>query len=203
MRVSGIGFAVVAILFGSSVLSAQAFADHAAAIAGASAGVAGATAIKDPLTRILDAASGTTSNAAAAPAPQPVRKALRNSQAPPMSTPQAASSGASPSPSGSGHRSWRRRDRDRPVYEEGEEAFNGYREPPEPVFHATMAQLQSVNPGARQADLGGSLGTPAARITMDDNGHLVEILEYASSNGSRVGSVRCRDGHVESVTAAQ
>ena len=66
----------------------------------------------------------------------------------------------------------------------------------------TTAQLRAVASGANRSEVIGSLGVPAARITMDDNGHLVEILQY-NANGARVGSVRCSDGRVESVNTAE
>ena len=72
----------------------------------------------------------------------------------------------------------------------------------EPAPLVSSAQLRSVATGASQSAVIGSLGTPAARISMDDDGHYVEILEY-TANGSRVGSVRCSDGRVQSVNAAQ
>lgn len=42
------------------------------------------------------------------------------------------------------------------------------------------------------------LGVPSARITMYDEGHLIEIYDYASSE-SRVGAVHLTDGTVSQV----
>ena len=63
-------------------------------------------------------------------------------------------------------------------------------------------ELRAIAVGTSRADVLGKVGVPAAQITMDDDGHLVEILEY-TADGARVGSVRCSDGRVESVNAAQ
>jgi len=42
------------------------------------------------------------------------------------------------------------------------------------------------------------MGSPAGRITMDEDGHLIEIFQY-STNGTRIGSVRLTDGTVSNV----
>jgi hypothetical protein len=42
------------------------------------------------------------------------------------------------------------------------------------------------------------LGPPAGRITMDDDGHLMETYQYAA-NGTSLGTVRLTDGTVSSV----
>jgi len=70
--------------------------------------------------------------------------------------------------------------------------------PPPPAV--TSAELRAIAVGTSRADVVGKVGIAAATITMDDGGHLVEILEY-TANGNRVGSVRCNDGRVESVDA--
>ncbi len=195
---------VVAAILCGVALSGQALTDHAAAIAGASAGVAGATAIRDPLSRILDAAAGTT-NSAAAEAPRPNPKPVRNTQQ--QGSPAAAPAtppGESPAPSGHGRPAWRRGTESRSAYSGGGQPYDRYESAgtePQPR-QVTTAQLTAVASGASQSEVLGSLGVPSARIVMDDNGHLVEILQY-SSKGSRVGSIRCTDGKVESVSAAQ
>jgi hypothetical protein len=190
-------FVVGAMLLGTSILSAQAFADHAAAIAGASAGVAGARAIKDPLSRILQSASD-AAGSGAAQAPKPENKTAVASA--PASVPsQAAPSSFAPAPSA--RPGWRRGGESRRVLRGDGTAFSAY-ENSAPALPVTTAQLRAVASGANRSEVIGSLGVPAARITMDDNGHLVEILQY-NANGARVGSVRCSDGRVESVNTAE
>jgi len=202
----GLPFGLAAILCGAS-LYGQAFSDHAAAVAGAAAGVAAATAIKDPLSRLLDAASGAASTAAGAPEPaKPARKTSQSTPAKAAGVPDAGAAQASPTLSaspatggGSGQSSWRRPAGSRPVLPVGQGSFNYYGSPQE--SSVTPAELKSVASGTSNADVVAKLGTPAARITMDDGGRLVEILEY-TQNGTRVGSVHCSDGRVESVDAA-
>ena len=90
---------------------------------------------------------------------------------------------------------------ERPVLPVSQPYYNSYHYA-EPAPLVSSVQLRSVATGVSQSAVIGSLGTPAARISMDDNGHYVEILEYMA-NGNRVGSVRCSDGRVESVNTAQ
>jgi hypothetical protein len=195
-------FALAAILFGAA-LSAQSLTDHAAAIAGASAGVAGARALSDPLSRILQAASGETAAAAESPKSdkQPAKGAQTKMETKPAGVPGMAAPQFSPAPSSPPQTGWRRPAGQRPVLPVGQPSFSHY-DSPEPVGPVTSARLRSIASGASRGDVVGSLGVPSARITMDDNGHLVEILQY-TANGSRVGSVRCSDGRVESVNAAE
>jgi hypothetical protein len=182
-----------------AALSGQALSDHAAAIAGASAGVAGGKVTSDALTRILQSASDATGTAAAQP-PKPDKKPVQAAPAKPADVPAMAASQFSPTPSAPAQPAQRRPAGARPVLPIAQPSFSRY-ESSEPVRQVTTAQLLAVASGASRGDVIGSLGTPAARITMDDNGHLVEILEY-TANGNRVGSVRCNDGRVESVNTA-
>ncbi|MGA3024486.1 MAG: hypothetical protein ABSF98_06940 [Bryobacteraceae bacterium] len=192
-------FALVSLLCGAA-LSGQALTDHAAAIAGASAGVAGGKVVSDALTKILQSASDTTGTAATQP-PKPDTKPAKKAQTNPAGVPAMAAAPFSPAPSAPTPPAWRRPGEPRPVLPVVQPSFSRY-ESREPARQVTSAQLRSVASGASRAEVIASLGIPAARITMDDNGHLVEILEY-TANGSRVGSVRCSDGRVESVNTAE
>jgi hypothetical protein len=69
--------------------------------------------------------------------------------------------------------------------------------PPPPPPDVTAEELRTVTAGMGRDDVL-KLGTPSARITMFDEGHLVEIYSYAS-NESRVGSVHLTDGTVSRV----
>lgn len=68
-------------------------------------------------------------------------------------------------------------------------------QPPPPVV--TAKDLETVAPGTPRADLL-KLGTPASRILMFDDGHLMEIFSYAANNGM-FGVVRLTDGEVSRV----
>lgn len=59
-----------------------------------------------------------------------------------------------------------------------------------------------VKEGSARQDVFAALGTPSSRITIPDEGHLIEILSY-SDGARRLGSVRMDNGQVVSVSTAQ
>jgi hypothetical protein len=189
-------FAAVAF---ATALSGQALIEHAAAMAGASAGVAGGKAVSDALTSVLGKAADETS-AAAAESPKTSTRPAGNPEAKPAGVSAMADQQGKAAPSASARPAWRRSDGERPVLPVSQSYDSRYHSQAAPLV--SSAQLRSIATGASQSDVIASLGVPAARISMDDDGHHVEILEY-TSNGSRVGSVRCTDGRVESVNTAQ
>ena len=69
--------------------------------------------------------------------------------------------------------------------------------PPPPPPVATAADLKTIALGTGREDVL-KLGVPAARITMYDDGHLVEIFRYMSRD-TNIGIVRLSDGAVLSV----
>jgi hypothetical protein len=214
---------VAAGLLGGVMVLGQSLTDHAAAIAGASAGVAGGRVVSDALSRVLESASDTTGTAAAETKKADTKKAdnrpargtsapargttatsgsvsaLSGPSAPVFAAPSAGFATSSPTPSAP-VRPWRGPSADRAVASSGLPALVHFDMPPAPPA-VVSAQLRAIAVGTSRGDVVGKVGIPAARITMDDDGHLVEILEY-TANGNRVGSVRCSDGHVESVDAA-
>ena len=206
-------FSCVAVgLLGAMMGVGQTLTDHAAAIAGASAGVAGGRVVSDALSRVLESAADTTGAAAAETKKTETKKAdnrparstsAKTGNVSPLSSAAAPVFAAStPAPSVPA-RPWRAPSADRAVTSSGLPPFVHFDMPPPPpaVPAVTSAQLRAIALGTSRADVVGKVGIPAARITMDDDGRLVEILEY-SANGNRVGSVHCSDGRVESVDAA-
>ena len=69
--------------------------------------------------------------------------------------------------------------------------------PPPPPPQMKLEDLKTVELGTRRDQLL-KLGAPASRITMFDNGHLLEIYHYASREAT-IGVVRLNDGAVASV----
>ena len=69
--------------------------------------------------------------------------------------------------------------------------------PPPPPRKATPDDLSALAGGTSRADVL-KLGAPASRITMFDNGHLVEIFRYQTRDAT-FGVVRLSDGSVSSV----
>jgi len=60
----------------------------------------------------------------------------------------------------------------------------------------TADDLRKISVGMTREELL-RLGSPASRITMDEDGHLIEVYDY-SANGSRLGTVHLKDGTVSS-----
>jgi outer membrane protein assembly factor BamE (lipoprotein component of BamABCDE complex) len=74
--------------------------------------------------------------------------------------------------------------------------------PPAPPPPATPETIAAIQAGTSRDQLVSSLGTPSARISMFEDGRLVEIYRYSNS-GSTVGAVRLANGSVETVTPAR
>lgn len=70
-------------------------------------------------------------------------------------------------------------------------------EPAASAADLSAVDPSSITPGMTRAQVL-KLGPPSSRLTMDDDGHLVEIFDYAASGVAR-GRVRLVDGVVASV----
>lgn len=73
--------------------------------------------------------------------------------------------------------------------------------PPTPVITATPEAVAAVAAGTKRDDLG-KLGQPAYKMSIPEDGHLVEVYRY-QADGKLVGTVRLSDGVVTSVESAQ
>jgi len=69
--------------------------------------------------------------------------------------------------------------------------------PPPPPPQATTEDLKTLASGTSKAEVL-KLGAPSSRITMIDDGHLVEIFRYQTRQ-TTIGVVRLSDGSVSSV----
>jgi hypothetical protein len=67
----------------------------------------------------------------------------------------------------------------------------------EPPRQASLAELRSVTSGMSRDDVL-KFGTPSVRITMNEEGHLLEIYRYID-NSKSLGTLRLTDGAVSSV----
>jgi hypothetical protein len=67
--------------------------------------------------------------------------------------------------------------------------------PPPPAI--TANDLRKITIGTTREDLL-KIGPPASRISVNDDGHLIEIYQY-SAHGARLGTVRLQDGAVSMV----
>ncbi len=69
--------------------------------------------------------------------------------------------------------------------------------PPPPAPQVTSDDLKKVAAGMKRDELL-KLGAPASRITMDDDGHLVETYSYYAKDAA-IGRVKLTDGTVTNV----
>jgi hypothetical protein len=178
----------------SGALWGQSMVESAAAAAGGSVGGVAGKKVSDGLTRIFNKIDKSAAKAAETPAPakkavtpEPVApliqvspgvpKEERISVPPPPPVRHAAVARPKPAPVRA------------PTYLAPI--------PPPPPPDVTAEELKTVTAGMRRDDVL-KLGMPSARITMFDEGHLIEIYDYAS-NESMVGAVHLKDGMVASV----
>ena len=70
--------------------------------------------------------------------------------------------------------------------------------PEPPVKEPALADLLNVKTGAKEESLTASLGQPTSKVTIPDDGHLVEILRY-TAGGQLLGVIRVDNGEVVNV----
>jgi hypothetical protein len=176
----------------------QTLTEFGAAAAGGSAAGASGKKVSDGITSIFGKVNGTTNKAAASG--KPAAKAPAAKQQPALEVspgvPKDDSSGVPPPPES--HAAVRKAAPEpAPVLTVAEVA--PVAPPPPPPPQMTAENLKQVAPGASREDLL-KLGAPSARLTMIDDGHLVEVYNYIS-HGENLGRVRLSDGAVASVQA--
>ena len=72
--------------------------------------------------------------------------------------------------------------------------------PEPPRREPTAEELAGIHVGASEQELVTALGQPESKVTIPDDGHLVEICQYWS-NGRQLGTVRLDNGQVVNVEA--
>lgn len=209
----------------SVVCWGQAMADYAAAATGATAGAAAGKPVSDALTRALGNAGGATEKAAhhdrevppvrtevsqpkieggasspaAASGGSYSASARRGSIRRPVSAPAAAEEATTSSPSST----------EPPAFEFGGPVLSESDVPattfadalpnpaPQPPPEMTPESFSTVVVGMNRAELL-RLGAPASKITMDEDGHVLEVYTYQQT-GMRVGTIRLVDGSVSTI----
>ena len=189
---------LIVLLSGSSF--GQALVENAAAAAGGSAGGVAGKKLSDGLSAVLNRVSGQTGKAAEADKTQPARDRGKDSanqvplvQAGP-GTPKSAIDSVPDAPPLKEHHAALRKPAPIPL-PEPVQAAPVPAPPPPPQM--TAEELAKVNTGMNREDLL-KMGAPASKITMFDDGHLVEIYHY-SAHDTSLGVVRLSDGAVSSV----
>lgn len=191
MRVPLVVFLVVLI---GGVVCGQSMVESAAAAAGGSVGGVAGKKVSDGLTRIFNKVDQHTAKAA-----EDVKKTA------PEKTPEATTplmqvgpgvlkeNGSVPPPPPARHAAVHAKPA--PVRAPAAIPIPVILPPPPP--DVTAEELRTVKTGMRRDDVL-KLGVPSARITMFDEGHLIEIYRY-SANETTVGAVHLTDGSVSRV----
>jgi hypothetical protein len=177
----------------AGMVSGQTLTEFGAAAAGGSAAGASGKKVSDGINSIFGKVNGTTNKAAASGKPGTAKQQPALEVSP--GVPKDDSSGVPPPPES--HAAVRKAAPEpAPVITVAEVAPVA---PPPPPPQMTAENLKQVAPGSSRDDLL-KLGAPSARITMIDDGHLVEVYNYIS-HGENLGRVRLSDGAVASVQA--
>lgn len=185
--------ATILIALLASLVSAQSLTEHAAAAAGGSAGGVAGKKVSDGLTAVFEKVDKHTQKAAKGAAKNPqtsneplfdvgpgvVKKRVEVPPPPPPAHSVAAVHKPVSLPVSARV----------PVVAPAPQV----EQPPQ----VTADNLRSVTAGMQRSDVL-KLGVPSAKITMYDDGHLVEIYRYLAKDAN-VGTVRVTDGTVSSV----
>jgi hypothetical protein len=178
--------------FLAAVVSAQTMTEVGASAAGSAIGSAAGKKVSDGITAIFGKVDKTAAKAA---------KPADNSKGAPQlevgeAAPKlAAGESVPPPPPPAGHRA--AAPKPAPAPETMPEIAPPPPPPPPPAPQVTADDLKKVTNGMTREDLL-KLGSPASRITMTDDGHLLETFSYAAKDAS-FGRVKLTDGAVSSV----
>ena len=191
------------LMLGGAILAAaawgQTLTEFGAAAAGGSVGGAGGKKVSDGINSIFNKVGGVTDKASAAGKPADKPPAAKQQPALEVSpgVPKDDGSGV-PAPPET-NVAVRKAAPEPPSVVTVEEVAPVAPAPPPPPPQMTAEDLKQVAPGSSREDLL-KLGAPSARITMIEDGHLVEVYNYIA-HGENLGRVRLTDGAVASVQA--
>jgi hypothetical protein len=76
------------------------------------------------------------------------------------------------------------------------QAVVAYHEPPRK--EPTAEDFATIQVGASEAQVASALGQPESKVTIPDDGHMVQICQYWSK-GKQLGTVRLDNGQVVNV----
>jgi hypothetical protein len=202
-------FAPIAI-FGSLIVTggmqAQSMSEHAAAAAGATIGTAAGKPLSNAITKIFGQVDTTAQKAAKNPS-KPLTKTTTEAPAVKLPAtgatvtagPPATGGGSSPSSSGSHRRTPRS---ESAAYEPAAAPTFTIVPVTAPVKQATAEELALIKVGTTEKDLVEALGRPTSRITIPEEGHMLETYQYRA-NGKQLGTVRLDNGQVVTIEPVQ
>ena len=181
-------------------VQAQSLAEHAAAASGATIGTAAGKPLSSAITKIFGQADSSTKKAANADT-RPAR--ILDPEAPPKRQyapqgggtdpiPYAGESAAAPAPSR--HGGFTPRPAGRQLASVNARPQVAYIPEPPPK-EPTAEEFASVQVGVTAKELFSTLGPPESKVTIPDDGHLLEICQYWSK-GKQLGTIRVDNGQV-------
>ncbi len=183
-------------------IQAQSLSEHAAAAAGATIGTAAGKPMSNAITKIfgqVDNDAKKAANQKADTKPQP-KSPTTTSTTPALGAP----SPGQPLSSQPSNETYRRPTR-APVSEYSQPTTANLPVvvapivvPEPPHKEPTPEQLASVKVGATASEVLSVLGPPESRVTIPDDGHLLEICQYWAK-GKQLGTVRLDNGQVITV----
>jgi hypothetical protein len=197
-------------LVGSLILvtaaQAQSLAEHAAAASGATIGTAAGKPLSNAITKIFGQTDTATKKAASAPSTIKTPGKSEVESAPLIHAAPQGDGGSLPSMGGytPGGSAPSRHGGFAPRRVEAEYAsINPPAEviapAPEPIRkEPTVEELASIQVGATEQEMVITLGQPESKVTIPDDGHLVQICQYWSK-GKQLGTVRLDNGQVVNV----
>ena len=188
-------------------IQAQSLSEHAAAAAGATIGTAAGKPLSNAITKIFGQVDNDTKKAAATKADvkaQPKSVAPTPTVAPAPAPSLGAQPADQPLATHSSPASGARRRSSHGTSETTTASVPVIAIPVVPVEPArkepTVQELAAVKVGATANEVLAVLGPPESRVTIPDEGHMLEICQYWA-RGKQLGTIRLDNGQVVTVDA--
>jgi hypothetical protein len=199
--------AIIGSLIVSSGIQAQSLSEHAAAAAGATIGTAAGKPLSNAITKIFGQVDSAAQNAAKNPS-KPLTKTTTETPAvkipalgaPAASGPAAAGDSNYSQPS-TGSRRRAPRSESAAYAPVVAQPFAIVPVEP-PVKQATAEELALIKIGTTEKELIAALGLPTSRITIPDEGHMLETYQYRA-NGKPLATIRLDNGQVVTIEPSQ
>ncbi|HEV2689175.1 MAG TPA: hypothetical protein VGV35_11490 [Bryobacteraceae bacterium] len=188
-------------------IQAQSLSEHAAAAAGATIGTAAGKPLSNAITKIFGTVDDDAKKAAATKVdtkaqPKTTAPASATAPAPALgikpSDPPLASHSSSPSTGTRRHSTPAASSDNAPTTVQAAEVTVSLVPPAPTRKEPTAEELAAVKVGATASEVLAVLGPPESRVTIPDEGHMLEICQYWS-NGKQLGTIRLDNGQVVTV----
>jgi hypothetical protein len=187
-------------------IQAQSLAEHAAAAAGATIGTAAGKPLSNAITKIFGQTDTAAQKAASVKVETKTPSTPTVESVPVLPGPPQANAasiapiGGSSTPSRHGGYAPRPpADQYASVTPSLNATQVAYPQEP-PRKEPTAEEFSSIQVGASEQELVAALGQPESKVTIPDDGHMVEICQYWA-NGKQLGTVRLDNGQVVNVEA--